>query len=157
MDSRAKVRAKRVNSGEWVLGGLFQDAHGSYVVTDVVDKNYVVYGGYSTNVNVCAVDEQTICHPCGQQDCFEKDMYEGDICVVRDGTLDEEDGYFVVVWETSTSSFCLEGVGIVVDFDNVYGKDCEIVGNVFDNPELLRGTELEVYLLEKDRSEEHVR
>lgn len=48
-----------------------------------------------------------------------------------------EDGYFKCEWEEDTSRFVLNGDGFTVDFDNYYGYECEVIGNVFDNAELL--------------------
>lgn len=66
-------------------------------------------------------------------------IWEGDICKIGSRYIDEEDGLFVVRWDDSGARFVLAGDSLVLDFYNVYGTDCEVVGNIFDNPELIEG------------------
>ena len=33
--------------------------------------------------------------------------------------------------------FALYSVGLTVDFGNYRGHECEVIGNIFDNPDLL--------------------
>ena len=49
----------------------------------------------------------------------------------------EEDGYFVVKWDNEISRFCFDGDGITVDFGRYYSHEIEVIGNTYDNPELL--------------------
>ena len=83
------------------------------------------------------IDEKTLCQCTGLKDKNGKLIWENDICIIRDGILDEEDGYFRLDWEIDRAMFEFEGPGLCVNFDNVYGYECEVVGNIFDNPELL--------------------
>ena len=64
-------------------------------------------------------------------------IWENDICIISDGIFDEEDGYFRLDWENEKAMFEFEGTRLIVNFDNVYGYECEVVGNIFDNPGLL--------------------
>ena len=40
-------------------------------------------------------------------------------------------------WDNDAAKFVLNGDGLIVDFDNCYGYDCEVIGSIFNNSELL--------------------
>lgn len=66
---------------------------------------------------------------------YDKDgnkIFEGDI--VWDSY---EEDYGKVEWDNDTAKFIITCSTFTVDFDSVYGEELEIVGNVYDNPELL--------------------
>ena len=77
------------------------------------------------------VNPETICQFTGLKDRNGDKIWENDI--VR---LADEDIY-IVTWEEDDAMFALEDVGVVEHFSNVDSKWCEIVGNKFDNPELI--------------------
>lgn len=140
MNDRFLFRAKRVDSGEWVEGNLITDEHNP----NICFVGYLFAMDESGNVHdtdIAKVDPSTICQCTGIKDKNGKLIWEGDICIIRDGTLDEEDGYFRLDWEIDRAMFEFEGPGLCVNFDNVYGYECEVVGNIFDNPELLEWEE----------------
>lgn len=126
MNDRYLFRAKRIVNGEWIIGNLidFPDGRNEIAKTN---EDWMIH----------EVDQSTICQCTGLKDKNGKMIWENDICIIRDGTLDEEDGYFRLDWEIDRAMFEFEGTGICVNFDNVYGYECEVVGNIFDNPELL--------------------
>lgn len=61
-----------------------------------------------------------------------KEFWENDIV-----KLPDEDDYFKCEWDEDAARFVLNGDGLTVDFDNYYGYECEVVGNIFDNADLL--------------------
>ena len=129
MNNRYLYRAKRPDNGEWVEGFLVKK-HGLFFIYSVINSDTCGQSNYE-------VDESTICQCTGLKDKNGKLIWENDICIITDGTLDEEDGYFRLDWEIDRAMFEFEGTGICANFDNVSGYDCEVVGNIFDNPELL--------------------
>lgn len=68
----------------------------------------------------------------GLKDVNGKKIYDGDI--VR---IPAEDGNFHVEWDDNTARYVMNGHGLTVDFDNFYGEEIEIIGNIYEHPELL--------------------
>lgn len=105
-------------------------------------KHYIIQNGALLKLfekeedNMCfidvEVDPETNCRYTGLTDKYNNKIWENDICTVAG-----EDGYFIVEWDNDTARFVLNGGGLTVDFDNFYGYECEVIGNVFDDPELL--------------------
>lgn len=140
MNNRYLFRAKRIDNGEWVEGFMFQLCYDNIfrwcIGNEPLSPNdYSELCGF--NREWFYIDESTICQCTGLKDKNGKLIWENDICIITDGTLDEEDGYFRLDWEIDRAMFEFEGTGICANFDNVSGYDCEVVGNIFDNPELL--------------------
>ena len=127
MENRYLFRAKRIDNGEWTYGYLY----------GIWERKYILWGMTNDVPNMTEVAPSTICKCTGLSDKNGKLIWENDICIITNGTLDEEDGYFRLDWEIDRAMFEFEGTGICANFDNVSGYDCEVVGNIFDNPELL--------------------
>lgn len=126
MSREILFKAKRKYDSEWVEGDVIHEPIGMSIRH--------VKNGMSVRV---PVDPDTLCQFTGLTDKNDKKIWENDICIIKDGTLDEEDGCFVCEWDNDAARFVLNGDGLTVDFDNCYGYDCEVIGNIFDNPELL--------------------
>lgn len=62
-----------------------------------------------------------------------KEIYEKDIV-----TVDGEDEYFVVEWDSDTARFVMNSETLTVDFDNYWGNQVEVIGNVYENADLLK-------------------
>ena len=122
-------RGKRLNNGVWVEGLPSYDINGNM-------GDIVVYKGFC-NCPTVGVKPETVCQYIGVNDKNDKKIFEGDICIIRSSSIDEEDGYFVVKWDNEISRFCFDGDGITVDFGRYYSHEIEVIGNTYDNPELL--------------------
>ena len=140
-------KAKRKDNGEWVEGDL---VHSVYKINDIC------VGKYGSEVGMHQVDESTICQYIGLKDKNGNKIWGND--VVRD-TYD--DMSMVVRWDEEKLRFVLDYYGYsgclmeygydetagrfdVVDtygFDDFYNPDqfFEVIGNIFDNAELLEG------------------
>lgn len=115
-------RAKRIDNGEWIEGYAYRLAEELNPFIMLPSKLGLAY----------KIDADTVCLPTSQKDQSKTPIWEHDLCIIRDGVLDEEDGLFEVLWDTETSQFVLSGEGLVCSFDSVHGYQCEIVGNSFD-------------------------
>lgn len=78
------------------------------------------------------INIETLCQCTGLTDKNGKKIWENDII-----ELPGEDGYFVCEWQEDTARFVLNGEGLTVDFDNYWSYEVEVIGNIFDNPDLL--------------------
>lgn len=68
----------------------------------------------------------------GFNDRCGKEIYENDIVYVSG-----EDENAIIEWDEETARFIIHFDGWIADFDNYYGKELEIMGDIYNNPELL--------------------
>jgi uncharacterized phage protein (TIGR01671 family) len=137
-----RFRGKRLDNGEWVYGDLeIQRAKGKYLI-----HTYNEDGSYN---RAFEVKNDTVGQFTGLQDRKGNDIYEGDI--VR---WEFEDSEFNTGWHGRTKFICdvsfsygnfeisqyPYALGHCYDFDDEH-SDLEVIGNIFDNPELLKGGE----------------
>ena len=124
-------KAKRTDNGEWVYGYLWVGACSAYITPFNVGITY-----YEENKRIVAcayeIDPTTICQYTGLNDKNGKKIWENDI--VRCGRN------IVVSWDEHFASWCLTRKGWL--YKHFFGEsqnpeDCEVVGNIFDNPDLL--------------------
>lgn len=136
MQERYLFRAKRKDFGEWVFGGLaYCEKNGAYFITKM-GKDHISYIGYSQEV-----DPDTICQCTGLKDKNGNLIWENDIVAYWDSYstesgLAEADCIGKVVWDDETISFQVTN-RLSAESYEVLGDECSVIGNVFDNPELL--------------------
>lgn len=118
-------RGKRIANGEWVQGYICR-----YGWTGK-EKDYII-PDYASALYIAEIDPETIGQYTGLTDVNGRKIFEGDI--VWDN-YEEERG--IVQWDNDTARFIITCSTFTVDFDSVCGEELEIVGNVYDNPELL--------------------
>lgn len=123
-------KAKRLNNGEWVEGNLITNERNE-------NQKYIGYifderNGVIEDFDIVEVMPYTICQYTGLTDENGKKIWENDIVEIP-----SEDGYFKCEWEEDTVKFVFNGNGLTVDFDNYWAYEVEVIGNIFDNPELL--------------------
>ena len=145
MEDRYLFKAKRIDNGEWVCG--------SYVYTFCEDKNGIVVGVkvekhwiVEESGNMVWVDKDTICQCTGLKDKNSKLIWENDI--LHNGN------YFIVKWNAPCARFDIvlnnshnipigKWEPMICDWKTndfkEYRKsvDYEVIGNIFDNKELL--------------------
>ena len=119
-------RGKRVENNDWVYGDLIHEPWGDCI--QVMEKD---------NINTFkrtkyTVHKETVGQYTGLLDKNVERIFEGDVL-----TLDGEDGFFVLEFQEDTARFVMSGDSIVVDFDNFWNYDVEVIGNIHDNKELL--------------------
>lgn len=141
MEERYLFKAKRTDNGEWVKGALVCDDRDKLyrIITEI---NYST-GTCLTADNAPRVDSSTICQCTGLKDKNGKLIWENDICdrkeeypeIVKynngDWTLDYS------YLKGKESGYCYCNLGFYV----LERKCVEVIGNIFDNPELLESEE----------------
>ena len=135
-------RGKRIDNGEWVEGGsIFKLINKSGEHFFIPRFNEKVIATHDDNMNIIAlegcilykVDPETVGQYTGLIDKNGLKIFEGDVL-----TVDGEDGFFVLEFQEDTARFVMSGDSIVVDFDNFWSYEVEVIGNIHDNPELLK-------------------
>ena len=135
-------RAKRIDNGEWATGSYH---HQTDYYGDPCDKHYIIDGtatdmeGYGEHYEI---DPKTLCQYTGKTDETGKKIYDKDIVGFIDLTSTES-GYSEhscvgeVVWGKEECCFHVTNRLSAESWEVL--DECKVVGNVFDNPELLEG------------------
>ena len=136
MNDRYLFRAKRIDNGEWVEG---------YLIYGESDNQYriIIRLEYSTGTFVETgfaprVDMSTICQCTGLKDKNGKLIWENDILLgYLDDSYPEDATYAEVLWWRSGFYTRERGSNDVHEIDAFTEQNYEVIGNIFDNPELL--------------------
>lgn len=138
-------RAKRLDNGEWVEGYLASfDLICPYFPEETTNATGTYYGE-TPYVGFVEVDPKTVGQYTGLTDKNSKKIFEGDIVKYPDtnGYDDYDELYNIGTVDWSYESMCFyftnRWVVDMGDFDveNLRMTDVEVIGNVFENPELL--------------------
>ena len=148
MEDRYLFKAKRADNGEWVIGNLITnvffrlDQSIPYILCP--DKaEYDCFEDFTEENGIFEVRPDTICQCTGLKDKNGKLIWENDICdrkepypeIVKycngDWTLD----YSYAIHKESGGCYC--NLGFYIE----ERKCVEVIGNIFDNKELLESEE----------------
>lgn len=126
METRYLYRAKRLDNGEWVQGYL------SYpFCTEKGNESYYFYAKDSLDFFCrCVVDASTICQCTGLTDKNGKLIWENDI--VADNVI-----YGVVKWDDVNARYVIDDRDDGYQDYSEWWHEVKVIGNKFDNPELL--------------------
>lgn len=136
MSKEILFRAKKCTNGEWVKGNLYNAEDGTYIISpnSRKKKDYILIIEYLTDTIEFEcwddVDPETVCQYTRLKDKSGKRIFEGDILNV---TYSDQQGEC-----HHTENYVLNDLrntSIIGWLD--YANELEIVGNIFDNPELL--------------------
>ena len=126
-------KAKRISNSEWVQGNLIADEQN--------ESN--VFIGYVSGTNpdetidgvdLAMVDPLTICQYIGLTDKNGQKIWENDVVQYCDCTVEN----YVIAWEADKACFEYQQYGCsIMNFDELSGIEVEVIGNIFDNPELM--------------------
>ena len=124
-------KAKRLDNGEWVEGYYLNIAKiNHFICTGKIKLDGALKGIIAPEMYV--IDPDTLCQFTGLTDKNGKKIWENDIV-----ELPDENVYFKCEWEKDTARFVLNGDRFTVDFDDYREYEVEVIGNIFDNAELL--------------------
>lgn len=130
-----EIKFRGISIDEWVYGMLCKvnegDTEHGEPIKYKIQTDEKEYGEY---VKCFITDENTIGQYTGFHDRFGNEIYESDIVYVC-----SEDENAIIEWDEQTARFIIHFDGWIADFDNYYGKELEIMGDIYNNPELLGG------------------
>lgn len=146
MENRFLSRGKRKDNGEWIIGSLLVDKQQDIETGEQIE----IIGIYPSEYKDFAkkVDPSTVCQCTGLKDKNGKLIWENDI--VKDLFSDACAQIKYGSYQSCFDSTKTEHVGFYVDWSGKYTKryrkdlgywtnmvNAEVIGNIFDNPELL--------------------
>ena len=129
------------SKGEWKCGYLIEDEGVSYIVNGVVEANdeYITIGEW------CSVEPETLGLSTGLLDKNGTEIFEGDIVKLY------KSPFFKAEWEYLIEIVIKEKASLLlgrkfgknfgtIPFDSPFAKSdlLEVIGNVYENPELLK-------------------
>ena len=137
MEDRYLFKAKFDDSDRWAKGQLVEVNDTHLIIPNHASK--ILAGWFSTS-NVVEVKKDTICQCTGLKDKNGKLIWENDIVSYWD-SYSTESGYAEadcigkVVWDDETISFQVTNRLSAESWEVL--DECSVIGNKFDNPELL--------------------
>ena len=126
-------RGKTIVTGRWIEGLLWKKKYDS-------NKIFISYfPDKDDNEDALVVDPETVCQYTGVMDKAEKKIFEGDVVeglflfgMSINAVATFKDGSFGLKWYRGS----IEEFSAFSCFHNV---TFEVIGNIFDNPELMEG------------------
>ena len=130
MEDRYLSKAKRIDNGEWVVGYIARYGHTG-------KEKYYIIPSYASDLYVFEVDPTTICQCTGLKDKNGNLIWENDVVrvTINSGSTICRCAFADTVahfqlWQKHT----IKSTSTVLNLGNY---ECEVIGNIFDNSELL--------------------
>ena len=130
-------KAKRTDNGEWITGYYFRANHHWHnhgIHEDWLITNAIQNGGWCNVCSKYAIDRTTLCQYTGLTDKNGNKIWENDVVVMK----------FYDCWGEGFIKYSKEKARFVYyEFEDDYYSfddtcDIEVIGNIFDNPELMK-------------------
>ena len=121
MEDRYLFKAKRTDNGEWVQGYLY----------GIWEKKYILWGMTNDIPNMIEVDPTTICQCTGLKDKNGKLIWENDIVKINNSKVN------TLITFRDFEIICTIPNGKYYKHRLEYDTEYEVIGNIFDNAELL--------------------
>lgn len=144
MEDKYLSKAKRIDNGDWLVGYVVK-----YGYTG--KEKYYIVPSYASDLYAIEIDPSTICRSTGLKDKNDKLIWENDIISHKYAKNYSLFGYtekrknYVIKWD-NTMVYCgfryHNGRNIFpLKRGTISNGDDEVIGNIFDNPELLESEE----------------
>lgn len=134
-NNRGLWRGKCKSNGEWFDGGYFKTQIAQEVVHCIVQFHLFV--NTLLDDEVYQIIPETLGECTGLRDTNGILIFEGDICSVSMSNI-ADDEYGIVRFDENEAVFVIEFGTYTINFcDNINSSQVEIVGNIYDNPELI--------------------
>lgn len=130
-----KFRGKRLDNGEWIEGDLLR----------MLDHWFIFPNPEPEGIDKYAVDPATVGEFTGLKDKNGKEIYEGD--VIRSPLSEDKTRPHRIFYHTGNAAFMgalvdrKELCYLRLDQDWIYKFGKEVISNIHDNPEFLKGGE----------------
>lgn len=128
MKREIKFRGKRTDTGKWVYGNLLQDSGLCFIVKNIQELTEKPF-------NECLVIPDTVGQYTGKKDRNGKDVWEGDLLRTPEGDI------MVAEWiDAKIITRCVRPYNPRYKNSLTFAYPVSVVvGNIYDNPELLEG------------------
>lgn len=133
------------SKGEWQYGHLIEDRGRAFIINQVIEANeqYITIGSW------CPVNSATLGQSTGLVDKNGEEIFEGDVVSRNSGMpsvvefgkwiYEEDFGYKIKnIGFYLNSSYDDDEFFQAMDYEDIR-KNFEIIGNIYENPELLMG------------------
>lgn len=124
MEDRYLFKAKRIDNGEWVQGYYVHTVESDYIVRPYEHTTLLGEG------ETIEIEVNTICQCTGLKDKNGKLIFENDLVEIN-GTI------YQCFWDDANFEWGFKNNSEDFGIAYVSSDDIRIVGNIFDNPELL--------------------
>ena len=142
MTREIKFRGEKIYSGHWVEGYVYHDQKfrdgvsccDVFFIRDECDEDF-------------EVKELTIGQFTGLEDIKGKEIYEGDVVEIETYSYEEPENSYKGIVHIGVYGFAVlgedamgtEGYYNLLEIEGSYTTKIEVVGNIYENPELLEG------------------
>ena len=128
-------KAKRKDNGEWVEGSLIQSPYmgevRSWISTPKDKTRLRAIATYYGDWRAVEVRTDTICQYTGLTDKNGNKIWENDVVIVNGNYTGK------VIWSELWTNYTVIGSNINISINNRWNDIYEVIGNIFDNPELI--------------------
>ncbi len=143
MENRYLYKAKRIDNGKWVTGFYVKgsDMYGEEV--HVIFETDAIFYSHGDLDGFAEINPATICQCTGLKDKNGELIWENDIVMEESNTAPIKFGMY-----GSHFDYGINNLGFYVNFAmdtylrqdiGYWHKKVEVIGNIFDNPELFEG------------------